>query len=427
VIDTLGGYRLLRTIGVGPRAEVVLAHPLRDVPDAVPAVIKIYGSAVSDESIIAEAEALERAAGEHVMRVLDVMSTDDGAPALVLSRHAAGSVTRLLADRAELQPGEAITILAPVAAAVARMHAAGVAHGALAPGSVLFDASGSPTIGCFGRATLFAPGLPAAALEIEQVVLDDVLGFGELAAAVLERAGAVALARRVRTDVAPGPWLTTFADSLFDLAEPLPVDLRPRVEAEPLPLPGRLVGTTLAPPELDAPIVPRWRSRVAEVVASLRAVRRPVWVAAAVSVAAGIAALALATGAGPPAGPTPTPSAPTTSTSVPPDPGPVGGDDPVAAALVLLQVRELCIRDLSIGCLDDVGQPGSAALEADRELVTAMLDGAESGPLPIVNGASLTQRLGDSALVALGPDSEPASVLLVKGEAGWRIRDYLTG
>ena len=104
----------------------------------------------------------------------------------------------------------------------------------------------------------------------------------------------------------------------------------------------------------------------------------------------------------------------------------MGGDDPVAAAVVLFAVRDGCIRDLDVDCLDDVDQAGSAALDADRELVGAIMDGGAAGPLPSTEGASLAQRLGDSALVALRPDSEPASVLLVKGEAGWRIRDYLT-
>ena len=39
----------------------------------------------------------------------------------------------------------------------------------------------------------------------------------------------------------------------------------------------------------------------------------------------------------------------------------------------------------------------------------------------------LEERLGDSALVSLGDvtDSEPASLIMMKSEAGWRIRDYL--
>jgi hypothetical protein len=39
----------------------------------------------------------------------------------------------------------------------------------------------------------------------------------------------------------------------------------------------------------------------------------------------------------------------------------------------------------------------------------------------------LVERLGDSALVGLGngPETTPASTLVMRGEAGWRIRAYL--
>jgi hypothetical protein len=35
------------------------------------------------------------------------------------------------------------------------------------------------------------------------------------------------------------------------------------------------------------------------------------------------------------------------------------------------------------------------------------------------------EQLGDSALIAVGPESQTASVLLFRTEAGWRIRDVL--
>lgn len=133
-MDSLGGYRLLRTIGVGSRAEVFLAHPLRPDAEGPPAVMKVYGPAVRDESIAAEVEALSRASGPHVVRVIDVTSTPDGAHALILSRHAAGTLARLLADRGHLVAGELITVLAPLATALRRMHSAGVAHGSIGPG-----------------------------------------------------------------------------------------------------------------------------------------------------------------------------------------------------------------------------------------------------------------------------------------------------
>ena len=424
--DSLGGYRLLRTLGVGPRAEVFLAHPVRQDADPAPVVIKVYGEAVSDESAIAEIEALARSAGDHVVRLLDVTESAAGAPALILERCAGGSLARLLGERPRLEAGEAITLLAPLASALGRMHAAGAAHGAVGPGAVLFDAAGSPTLACFGRAALFEPGLPVAGLEVEQAVLSDVLAFAELAAGVLEGAGARALAHRARTEAAPGAWLASFAESLFDLAEPLPVDLSPRHEPQSTLLPARVIAALPVAEEEPSGVSPLrgWLVRARE---SLARVRRPVWAVAGASLVALVVAAFVTPQPGEPA--TALPSASPTAAAVSPVDGPVTGDDPVAAALVLLETREVCIRDLSVACFGDVDQRDSGALEADREIVLAILGGGESGALPVVDpdAVVLVQRLGDSALVSLGPNSEPASVLLVKGEAGWRIRDYLTG
>ncbi len=96
---------------------------------------------------------------------------------------------------------------------------------------------------------------------------------------------------------------------------------------------------------------------------------------------------------------------------------------------MLLVAREQCIRDLDDACFDDIDQAGSAAREDDRALIDEILAGEGAGVVPELDPKAvvLEQRLGDSALVSLGPDSEPASVLLVKGEAGWRIRDYVAG
>ncbi len=428
LLDTLGGYRLLRTIGVGSRAEVFLAHPVGGATDGPPVVIKVFGSAVSDESIITEIEALTRAQGDHVVRLLDVTSTAEGAPALILERHASGSLARLRSERAGVEAGEVVTLLAPLATALGRMHNAGVAHGALGPGAVLFDPAGTPTLACFGRATLTSAGLPVALLEAEQAVLDDVLAFGALAAELLEAVGAASLAHRARTEAAPGRWLTDFADALFDIAEPLPIDLRPR--SDPPALPARVIApqpVAVALPRSDesAP-VPAWRDAVRRARGSLGRVRRPVWLVAGASMAALVVALVAVPKEGAEeAGESP--SAQPTAAVV--EQGPVTGDDPVAAALVLLAAREQCIRDLDDACFDDIDQTGSAAREDDRALIDVILAGEGAGVVPELDPKAvvLAQRLGDSALVSLGPDSEPASVLLVKGEAGWRIRDYVAG
>ena len=104
-------------------------------------------------------------------------------------------------------------------------------------------------------------------------------------------------------------------------------------------------------------------------------------------------------------------------------------DDPLAALELLLVERERCIRDLSVLCLDAVDQAGSAALADDTALVRAIQNGGESAHVALdASGAELVERLGDSAIVRLtatDPETQPASLLLMKGEAGWRIRGYL--
>jgi hypothetical protein len=95
----------------------------------------------------------------------------------------------------------------------------------------------------------------------------------------------------------------------------------------------------------------------------------------------------------------------------------------------LLELRERCIRDLSVLCLDDVAHAGSTALAADQQLIRDVQAGGELPELVTIVASEimLEERLGNSALLSLGDvaESEPASVLLMKVEAGWRIRDFL--
>ena len=101
----------------------------------------------------------------------------------------------------------------------------------------------------------------------------------------------------------------------------------------------------------------------------------------------------------------------------------------IDALIALLDARERCIRDLSVLCLDDVGQIASAALAADQDLVRRLQSGEESSLPWVVSRAqlSISERLGDSVLLTVddAEDSEPASILMMRSEAGWRIRDYL--
>ena len=107
----------------------------------------------------------------------------------------------------------------------------------------------------------------------------------------------------------------------------------------------------------------------------------------------------------------------------------------MAAATALLERRSECFDAKSVVCLDDVDQRGSVALDADRNAVRSLQEGL-SPTSPRLSGRTVTlvERLGNSALLALSPSADgstvetvPASLLILKSEAGWRIRDVLLG
>jgi hypothetical protein len=434
-METLGGYRIIRKLGEGGRAQVQLAHA--DDAEQHPVALKIYRDGVSLQSVLTEIEALHLAAGPHVQRLLDVAPDRDGRPALVLERLPAGGLDGLLHRREHLAAGEAITILAPLAGALARLHDAGVQHGGVTAGAVLFDAEGAPVLTGFGRARLVAAGMSMAARDAEPGFAADLGQFAALAREVLDRVPGEA--SRVLRE--PGD-LRDFAERLFSLGDASAVSLE--APGMPAPLPSRLVRADPVP--LDAPQeqppsrpsaalgLPEWilsripadlPARLDRLREALAPVRPRVWLAAgAIALALVVALVLMPSGGDPVAGPVPSASPVVTAE---PDDSPVSGDDPLAALDVLLAARERCIREVSVLCLDAVDQAGSAALADDQALIRSLQDGAELPTGPDAGSLTLVERLGDSAIVALGGDSEPASVLLMKGEAGWRIRQYLPG
>lgn len=197
----------------------------------------------------------------------------------------------------------------------------------------------------------------------------------------------------------------------------------------------------------------------------LRTRRKLVLLALAPVVAAGVALLLIpGSSGGSTASPTPTdsssagstpagsiptgsPSAGSTPTGSPPTGSPSGGSkpavsdaskassastvpaEPVAAASALLLARHACFaaRERAVTCLSDIVQAGSPLAESDR----AALASARSADELDYAGAAveLMQTWGDAALVSVAPDrartpkSEPASLLMVRSEAGWRLRE----
>ena len=104
-------------------------------------------------------------------------------------------------------------------------------------------------------------------------------------------------------------------------------------------------------------------------------------------------------------------------------------DDPVAAAVELIAARERCMHDRSVLCLDGIAQAGSAALVDDQNLVRSLQDGAEltaSWSLD-ANNITVLERLGGSVLLGITVQNDTVkTILMMKGDAGWRFRDYLS-
>lgn len=145
----LPGYRVLRRVGVGGSGAVWLAVEHRS-GDLV-ALKRLRPGA--DPAARREAAALAALEHPHLVRLRRVLP-DGAGLVLVLDHAAGGSLADLLDRRGRLRPGELVTALAPVAAALAAAHAQLLVHADVSPGNVLLDAAGRPLLADLGTSRL---------------------------------------------------------------------------------------------------------------------------------------------------------------------------------------------------------------------------------------------------------------------------------
>jgi len=480
----LAGYRVLRSLARDQDAEVLLGHRIDEGATQTVAVKTSPATGDGWRLALRACAALDRARGDHVVDLID-LDADAESIRLIFERLSRGDLAELLRTRRTLDAGEAVTILAPIAVTLLRMHRAGVAHGNVSGATVLFRDDGSPTLIGFSQAELFEPDAPEVVLEQIAAVGRDRAAARSLALEVLARAeGArahaarelmaelegcddelvlpllasrlfeVAAARPVRftvdeppTEIAPSNWRPIPIGEGDDVQAPDAADESPSTWAVAL---GRVVPEPLLERVLDivgrspaAPVVTavvdaatsRWR-------AWTRGRRRAVLAVAAAAATAGIVTAVVPAGAvgtvgavsaGSSAGASVGVSAPRLNpgTAVSDDPAPRGPlpDDPVQAAESLVTARTRCLSTLSLRCLDQIDESGSSALSDDQAAIRGAQQGGElpdpalgtTGSVP----PELIERLGDSALVRLGGAASSASLLLVKVDGAWRIRDVI--
>jgi hypothetical protein len=148
----LRGYVVERWLGAGGSSDVWQARA-----SASGARVALKRISVQDDEgrARAHAEGALLSALDHpnLVRLHDLIEVDD-AVVLVLDLAEAGSLADLLAARIRLTPGEVITAIAPVAAALAHLHEAGVVHGDVSAANILFTVGGVPMLADVGVARL---------------------------------------------------------------------------------------------------------------------------------------------------------------------------------------------------------------------------------------------------------------------------------
>jgi serine/threonine protein kinase len=156
----LDGYVLTDLIGFGATGEVWRG---RDETTHEPVALKRLWEPADEGFVLRlrqDAAVVAETVGAHAVRLLEVATLPLGEAVLVMEYAEGGSLAALLARRGRLHPSEVVTVLGPLAQALAALHRRGIVHGDLTPANVLFAADGRPMLGDVGLAQLTgeAPG-----------------------------------------------------------------------------------------------------------------------------------------------------------------------------------------------------------------------------------------------------------------------------
>ncbi|TFV92087.1 serine/threonine protein kinase [Blastococcus sp. CT_GayMR20] len=220
------GYTLEGLLGRGASGEVWRAVPRRG---GAPVAVKVL-VAGDPERQAREAALLGELDHPHLVRLIEVVHQPrrGGAArvALVLELLGGGSLTALLGRRGRLRPGEVVTAIAPVAAALAHAHGNGVVHGDLSPGNIVFTAEGRPVLTDLGVARVLGE---TAVGEVTPAYVDPTVARGGAPGPASDVFGVAAAAFHALTGIPPwnaaGPadTLGVAADGFIpDLAELAP-------------------------------------------------------------------------------------------------------------------------------------------------------------------------------------------------------------
>lgn len=142
------GYRIGALIARGGSASVWAATTSGGEDDLAVKVVPLGGEDDGERLCFELAALSATRTGEHLVEVRDVVAVTEPGPAvaIVMPRLHHGTLARLVGIRGHLTPGEVITVVTPVALALAELHDGAVVHGDLSAANVGFDELGRPVV-----------------------------------------------------------------------------------------------------------------------------------------------------------------------------------------------------------------------------------------------------------------------------------------
>jgi serine/threonine-protein kinase len=174
-----GKYRIEKKLGEGGMGVVVAASHMQ-LGGKVALKFLVPGGENREDAIVRllrEAQSVVRIKSEHVAKVLDVGTLDNGDPYIVMELLEGSDLNKLLHKNGPLAVHDAVEYTLQAAEAVAEAHAVGIIHRDLKPANVFltYRADGSPFVKVldFGIAKSL---VPKEAGEVSLTVGGDVLG-----------------------------------------------------------------------------------------------------------------------------------------------------------------------------------------------------------------------------------------------------------
>ncbi|MHA7199326.1 serine/threonine-protein kinase [Arthrobacter alkaliphilus] len=486
------GYVPVRELGRGASATVWLATEQRSGcsfavkclgPEAAAA-----GSGEPRSSVLREVRLLSRLDHEHLVKVhgvVELAESFDGGFGVVMDYAPGGSLGQLVSSRGRLGVGETVTILTPLARALAYLHRQGMTHSDVSPGNVLFTAQGKPLLSDMGMSRIVGdssavpdsgtPGfVDPAPVDGDSAELEpqrDVYGLAALGwycltgsapdtavrrppLTLLVPAVPIALAVAIEAGLHPDgkqrPSAADFGAAVYRSAAPEAVDLSVSVHA------------TVVPELMTRRRASGPRSRRARIAASAR--RRPASVVLALGLVAGAGTAAAAWLGGAawwPGGGGQGQTASASAAGTAPDEvpaeaevpagarGQIRSPNPEEAIRGLSAIRDKALSSGRFELLEHVNVQGSAAAASDGKLKDALLgaglvlagfsttltsvgvegsSGPDKATLAVtVETSAYEERDAYGKVVGVRPRGEPQAlrVVILRGADTWRITEIL--